>query len=202
VVSEDAWTRNGWSRPLACIEGVAPGFETCSGPLHIHTRTRELRCAYHCEGPCETTHKPSVRRWELRTWQLEGLFVVGWLIGALVASGKAGDWREWVAALGVQLGFHHASVADRLREAEEAQWVPTAHGDLRLMDLLHNYQPHRVECVAWLQRYWVGKELAWVVFFLAHGLVSPLVGCAVFLLHPFWRRWYRARFPSKGHTDP
>lgn len=102
------------------------------------------------------------------------------LVGALVGSGNAGDWREWLAAVGVQLGFHHASVASRLQEAEEAR--PRS--------------ANSVECVRWLQRYWVGKELAWVGYFLATGAVSALVGCAVFILHPVWRRRYRARHPA------
>lgn len=41
----------------------------------------------------------------------------------------------------------------------------------------------------WLE--WV----AWAVYFLATGAASALVRCAVFLLHPLWRRWYRARKP-------
>lgn len=121
----------------------------------------------------------------LRTWHIEGLVVASALAGALVAFGRAGDWREWVAALGVQLGFHHASVANRLQEAEENR--PLRNSAERAQN------SHRVECVRWLDRYWVGKELAWVAYFLATGAVSPLVGCAVFIAHPFWRRWYRAR---------
>jgi hypothetical protein len=121
---------------------------------------------------------------KLRTWHMEGLFVAASLAGALAAFGKAGDWREWVAALGVQLGFHHASVANRLQEAEIARGATLATGI-------------RVDCVRWLNAYWVGKEVAWVVFFLATGAVSALVGCAVFLLHPLWRRWYRARRPLR-----
>lgn len=136
---------------------------------------------------------------KLKTWHVEGLAVASALAGALIVSGRGGDWREWVAALGVQFGFHHASVANRLQEAEEGRsrrprgecipdgaptcaCIRTAKGDA-----------HRVECVRWLDRYWVGKELAWVTYFLSTGAVSALVGCAVFLLHPFWRRWYRAR---------
>ena len=128
---------------------------------------------------------------KLRTWHLEGLTVAVCLMGALFAFGRAGDWREWVAALGVQLGFHHASVADRLREVQEGLNKHT--GVLGSMPMT---RAHHVACVAWLQRYWVGKELAWVVFFLATGAVSALVGCAVFLLHPFWRRWYRGLYPE------
>lgn len=127
---------------------------------------------------------------KLRTWHLEGLAVATALVGALLAFGKAGDWREWVAALGVQLGFHHASVADRLREAEERR-VRAGLGTVND----HAAATAHVECVDMLQRYWVGKEIAWVVYFLAAGAVSALVGCAVFLAHPFWRRWYRTRYP-------
>lgn len=118
------------------------------------------------------------------------------LVGALVTFGRADDWREWVAALGVQLGFHHASVADRLREAEELRVERQAQlGDMvPLID--------HVECVAWLQRYWVLKEIAWVAYFLATGAVSALVGCVVFIAHPFWRRWYRERHPRAAPPQP
>lgn len=103
----------------------------------------------------------------------------GALLLALVISGRWADWREWLAAVGVGLGFHHASVANRLQEAEQAR--PES--------------AHSVECVRWLTMYWVGKEVAWVGYFLATGAVSALVGCAVFLAHPGWRRWYRSRRP-------
>lgn len=153
---------------------------------------------------------------KLRTWHLEGLVVASALAGAILTLGKAGDWREWVAALGVQLGFHHASVADRLREAEEGKRSrrrrALALGEMcagrdGTCDLSYGHDGdcspmadddrHRVECVRWLNRYWVGKEIAWVVYFLATGAVSPLIGCAVFLAHPFWRSWYRRRVAPK-----
>jgi hypothetical protein len=127
-------------------------------------------------GSSDFRHPATMR---LRTWHVEGVAVGVALVSALFLFGKAGDWREWVAALGVQLGFHHASVADRLRESEEARPVSA----------------HSVECVSWLHRYFVGKEVAWVVYFLSTGAISALVGCGVFIAHPFWRRWYRARWP-------
>lgn len=117
----------------------------------------------------------------LRTWHLEGAAVAASLATALVLSGRGADWREWVAALGVQLGLHHASVASRLQEAEEAR--PPS--------------PSRVDCVRWLSRYWLLKEAAWVTYFVASGAVSALVGCAVFIIHPLWRGWYRARWPRQ-----
>jgi hypothetical protein len=169
-------------------------------------------------GTCREIVKDAIlTNMRLRTWHMEGLFVASALVGALFAFGRAGDWREWVAALGVQFGFHHASVADRLREAEEGRTTSSRRwntlgeacagldgrcgfaypheGDCALDA---NSEGHHVECVAWLQRYWVLKEVAWVAYFLATGAVSALVGCAVFLAHPFWRRWYRARKPRSS----
>lgn len=136
-------------------------------------------------------------RWLKRvpTWWLEGLFVATCLASAVLLLGRASDWREWLAALGVQLGFHHASVANRLQEAEEGR-ASAARGAVTE----HSLWVHHVECVRWLNRYWVGKELAWVAYFLATGAVSPLVGCAVFLLHPFWRRYYRSRWPRNRQS--
>jgi glutamate/tyrosine decarboxylase-like PLP-dependent enzyme len=125
---------------------------------------------------------------KLKTWHLEGSVVWGALAGAVLLLGRADDWREWVAVLGVGFGFHHASVADRLREAEEMRF--------RQGNFYNPEGPgvfaHHVECVEWLSRYWVAKEVVWVAYFLATGAVAPLVGCAVFLAHPFWRKWYRA----------
>lgn len=117
----------------------------------------------------------------VKTWWFEALVVWNVLLLALIIFGKVHDWREWLAALGVGLGFHHASVASRLQEAEEARPKSRA----------------SVDCVKWLNGYWVGKELAWVLYFLATGAVSALVGCAVFLAHPFWRKWYRTRHPRE-----
>lgn len=121
---------------------------------------------------------------KLKTWHLEGAVVWSALAGSLAASGRLGDWREWLAAFGVGLGFHHASVANRLQEAEEARPMSAA----------------SVECVRWLGAYWVGKEVAWVLYFLSTGAVSALVGCGVFLAHPLWRRWYRKHWPRGRPT--
>jgi hypothetical protein len=122
----------------------------------------------------------------LKTWHIEGAVVWGALAGAVLLLGRANDWREWVAVLGVGFGFHHASVANRLEEAEQVR------------DAYDGPMPARVECVKWLSRYWLLKEVAWVTYFLATGAVAPLVGCCVFILHPFWRKWYRARHPRQS----
>lgn len=182
-------------REILSVGGVHGGAWCAAVAMHALTGKLTWECKVcHLERqdamPCPEHPQTRVRGTvRLRTWHMEALVVASALAGALVAFGKASDWREWVAALGVQLGFHHASVASRLQEAEEDRPLRDT------ADRAANTQ--RVECVAWLQRYWVGKELAWVLYFLSTGAVSPLVGCAVFLAHPFWRRWYRSRYPKK-----
>lgn len=89
---------------------------------------------------------------------------------APLASGRA---VEALGALGVLLSFLHAQVADRLAEAEGRRATPA------------------VECNRWLTRYFVGKELAWVAYFVATHCWSALIGCGVFLAYPLWRRWHR-----------
>lgn len=103
------------------------------------------------------------------------------------------DRLKRLAASGGWIGFHHASVADRLREAEERR-ARAGVGTVVDGAAASAY----VECVGMLHRYWVLKEVAWVAYFLSTGAVSALVGCAVFLVHPFWRRWYRKRWPKAG----
>lgn len=108
-------------------------------------------------------------------WQAEAAVV------ALVLAGVAilrGGWLEWVGALAVLLSFMHGQIADRHGAAEAAA---AARGDVR------------VACWRWSARYFIGKEIAWVVYFVAHRSWSALVGCGLFLLYPLWRRWYTRR---------
>ncbi len=58
---------------------------------------------------------------------------------------------------------------------------------------LEEAQPREatVQCVAWLRRYLFTKELLWVSTFLLSGLYPPIVGCVLFFLYPFWRRYWR-----------
>ncbi|NRD60842.1 hypothetical protein HRD49_03690 [Corallococcus exiguus] len=112
----------------------------------------------------------------LSTWHLEAAVVYAILIAVNLFTHA--DALEWLGALAVALGFHHASVASRMAEAEAARPVPS------------------VECFRMAALYFVGKEVAWFAYFAAKGSYSALVGCAVFAVHPLWRRWYRARFPK------
>lgn len=87
------------------------------------------------------------------------------------------DWREWVAAAAVLATFGHASVAERMREREEAR------------------DEVEVDCVRWTWRYFVAKEILWAAFFVLTGAYAALAGVGVFLVYPLWRRWWRCRCP-------
>lgn len=118
---------------------------------------------------------------DLKTWHGEMAVVAVVLVGVSLVRGGA---TEWLAALAVLATFGHASVAERLREREVSRDVVS------------------VECHRWLGRYWVAKELLWVVFFLVTQAYAALAGCGVFLAYPLWRRWYRKRSPLPRPLPP
>lgn len=112
---------------------------------------------------------------KLRTWHVETIVVGAILLAVALASG--GGPLELVGAGAVLLSFGHASIGNRLAEREAVRPVVA------------------VGCHRWLVRYFVGKEALWAIYFVAHGSWSALAGVALFLAHPVWRRWYRARKP-------
>lgn len=87
------------------------------------------------------------------------------------------SWLELVGAGAVLLALAHAQVADRMAEQEAKRTEPDVH------------------CWRWSRRYFVGKELLWLAYFVGNGSWTALVGCGVFLLYPLWRSWYRRRWP-------
>lgn len=105
------------------------------------------------------------------TWVWE-LSVASTLLGA-VAHVSGGEPVQWLSALAVLLSFAHAQVASRLDEAEERRTERVVH------------------CRAWLVRYLVAKEAAWVAVFALTGAWPAVAGCALFLAYPAWRRWWR-----------
>ena len=111
----------------------------------------------------------------MKTWHIEGAVVAVVLTTVALASG--GGAVELLGAAAVQLSFHHASVANRLAEREAARARPI------------------VECHRWAGRYFLGKELLWCVYFIAHGSWSALAGVGLFLAYPFWRRLWRRWHP-------
>ena len=112
----------------------------------------------------------------IRTWHVESFFValVLGLSTLLLTQGRA---QDWVATIAVWITFGHASVAHRLEEVQAKRATPEVH------------------CRQWLTRYLVAKESCWILAFVWAGLYPPLVGTALFLLYPAWRRLYRAYFP-------
>lgn len=107
---------------------------------------------------------------KLRTWHIE-LAVVGGILSAVNLLAKR-DLVEWVGSAAVLTSFAHSQVTDRLAERESKRESPE-------------------DCHLMARRYFVSKEILWVVYFLAVGAWSPLIGCALFLIYPVWRAWYR-----------
>ena len=120
-------------------------------------------------------------RGRIRTWMIEAAVVAAALA---VVAGLKGGWLEWVGALAVLLSFMHGQIADR--HAYAAAREARAGGG------------PAVDCWRWSARYFLGKEIAWVVYFVTHRSWSALVGSALFLLYPAWRRWYIRRRPSES----
>jgi phosphatidylglycerophosphate synthase len=111
----------------------------------------------------------------VRTWHIESAVVLAVLsITALIAGGEP---VQWLGVLAVWLSFGHASIAERMREREALREKPAVH------------------CHRWSSACFVGKELAWVALFLATHAYAAVVGCALFLLYPLWRRAWRHVHP-------
>lgn len=117
----------------------------------------------------------------MKTWQVELATVAFILAGAAIVSG--GSLVSWISAGAVLASFGHATVANRLQEREAARAVP------------------HVDCHRWLTRYWYAKEAAWVAVFVLTGTWPALVGCALFLVYPSWRRWWRRKHPLTQHPE-
>lgn len=126
---------------------------------------------------------------KFRTWHAELAVVAIVLLATVAATG--GAWREIVGALAVLAGFAHAQVSDRLAEhaklsesLERFHRIPTPLTDGQLSGRAH--------CWRWSARYFLVKELLWLVYFVSLQAWSALVGVGVFLLYPLWRRWRSA----------
>lgn len=113
-------------------------------------------------------------RVKFQTWMAESAVASVVLFASAELTG--GEWHNRVAAAALVLTFCHGQVTDRMIEAQERS-------------------PEQVECFRMANRYWVGKEMLWVVTFALAGLWTAIVGCGVFLVYPAWRRWYRRRWP-------
>ncbi len=112
----------------------------------------------------------------MKTWQFEMLFVALCLFVVVFVSGNYGNPIEWIGSCAVLLTFGHAQVADRLAE-KAAQYEALGQ--------------ESIDCHLWARRYWVMKEMLWLVYFVLLQAYSALVGVGVFLAYPIWRAWWR-----------
>jgi hypothetical protein len=121
------------------------------------------------------------KTFKTRTYKIELIVAFGVLAVTALVSGKG--LVEWIGVAAVFFSFAHMSVADRLREREEAR---KDKGEVVL-----------VECFYKLDRYFMLKEICWFAYFLLLGAWSALAGVFLFLVYPLWRRVWRKYHPLK-----
>jgi len=78
-----------------------------------------------------------------------------------------------LTALAVLVTFNYVTVATRLAEKQAAS------------------PSNGVECLPLLNRYFVGKEVLWVLVFSIQGSWGALAGVPLFICYPYWRKLYR-----------
>jgi hypothetical protein len=118
---------------------------------------------------------------KLKTWHYEHAVIVTVLAIVWIATGH--EWRELLGSVAVYLGHGCSSIGSRMEEQEALRDKPS------------------VECFRQYWRYYIGKEIAWFGYFVWSGAWSALVGCVLFALYPFWRKYWRKRHPLKPKTD-
>ena len=106
----------------------------------------------------------------MRTWHCEMMIVTAVLVTVALLTG--GGATEFIGVGAVLMSFAHVQVSDRLQAAEAARPDPS------------------VECHAWSDRYLVSKEILWMTYFILLGAWSAIAGVGLFLLYPFWRKWW------------
>jgi len=108
---------------------------------------------------------------KFRTWMFEWLVVFSVLATVTIATGNKPV--EWLGTFAVLFTFGHAAITNRLAERQAMMPVP------------------EVDCYHWSDRYFILKEILWLAYFLLYKSYAALIGVAIFLLYPFWRRLYR-----------
>lgn len=111
----------------------------------------------------------------MRTWQFELLVVTGILASVTFFTGN--QPVDWLATLAVATSFAHGQITDRLAEREAARPVAS------------------VECYELARLYFFVKEILWCCVFVLHHTWPALVGAGLFLVYPFWRKWWRSKYP-------
>jgi hypothetical protein len=117
----------------------------------------------------------------MKTWHYEHAVIIAVLTIVWIATGH--ESKEAVGSLAVYLGHGCASIGARMEEREALRDKPS------------------VECVRHYWRYYVGKEIAWFVYFVWSGAWSALVGCVLFGVYPFWRKYWRRIKPIENKQE-
>lgn len=115
----------------------------------------------------------------LRTYHIELGFALVCLSLIAILSGKG--WVEWIGVAAVYFTFAHTTVADRLAEAQAKE--------------IKEKNKATVECFHKLEKYFYAKEICWCVYFFILGAWSALAGVFLFMVYPFWRKWWRRHKP-------
>jgi len=113
---------------------------------------------------------------KLKTYQIE--LVVASLILFITAVLSGNNLGTWIGSFAVLISFCHTQVADRMAEEQEVSKQPS------------------VDCFKKLNQYLVAKEILWIVYFLILKAYPSIMGTALFLLYPVWRKFYRNKFPK------
>jgi Ca2+/Na+ antiporter len=116
-----------------------------------------------------------------KTYHIESAFVLVVLVIVAVISGAGSI--EWLGVGAVFFTFGYTSISSRLEEAEHKRH--------------QNGEEPAVDCYPKLQQYFYAKEILWTAYFVLLGAWSALVGVAVFLVYPYWRKAWRA-YQKKG----
>jgi hypothetical protein len=104
-------------------------------------------------------------------WKYEAL-LVGSVI-ALTAILSGGDMVDWLGATAVFFTFMHGQVSFDFQEAQQVM-----------------EKPH-VPCYRWSGRYFVIKEILWVLTFSILQAWPLLLGTLIFASYPYWRKKFR-----------
>jgi hypothetical protein len=101
----------------------------------------------------------------------EAIFVLLFLVAtAILGGGKISDWTSTVA---VFFTFLHGQVSFALQESHEKLAVPS------------------VSYYRWSKRYFITKELFWIVTFILMQSWPLLSGALIFATYPYWRCTFR-----------
>jgi len=114
----------------------------------------------------------------VKTWHFESAIVASLLLAVWWTTGHTA--AELLGSAAVFCGFCCASITDRLTEQEAVRVKPA------------------VSCYRLFWYFFVGKEAFWAVYFTWKGAWSALVGVAIFMAYPLWRKVWRHIHPMRN----